>query len=66
MAADSVRVRSPFATLIICRLTFSCLFLFKVWLTIATVLQNFDIQKKVGSDGKEFPISMEYSEGLIR
>ncbi|KJA21663.1 hypothetical protein HYPSUDRAFT_687524 [Hypholoma sublateritium FD-334 SS-4] len=36
-----------------------------VWLTIATVLQNFDIQKKRDSNGKEIPISGEYSDGLI-
>ncbi|KJA21688.1 hypothetical protein HYPSUDRAFT_67609 [Hypholoma sublateritium FD-334 SS-4] len=36
-----------------------------VWLTIATVLQNFDIRKKQDSNGEEIPISGEYSDGLL-
>ncbi|KAF9472451.1 cytochrome P450 [Pholiota conissans] len=36
-----------------------------LWLAIATILQNFDISKKVDSSGKEIPISGEYTDGMI-
>ncbi|KAF8171853.1 cytochrome P450 [Pholiota molesta] len=36
-----------------------------VWLAIATVLQNFDIEKQRDSTGNEIPISGEYGDGFL-
>jgi len=36
-----------------------------IWLVIATVLQNFDIQNKRDSDGHEIPIKEGYGNGFI-
>ncbi|KJA21666.1 hypothetical protein HYPSUDRAFT_687551 [Hypholoma sublateritium FD-334 SS-4] len=36
-----------------------------IWLAIATVLQNFDIQNKKDSDGHESPITEEHTDGFV-
>jgi len=36
-----------------------------LWLAVATVLQNFDINLKRDSNGKEIPIGGEYTDGML-
>ncbi|KAF8964419.1 cytochrome P450 [Flammula alnicola] len=36
-----------------------------IWLVIAMVLSTFDIQRKKDASGKDMPIEVEYSDGLI-